>query len=266
MERLQKLLSTAGIASRRTAESLILDGRVEVNGEVVRTLGSKADAVNDTIKVDGRRVRFDQRARYILLNKPKGVVTTRHDPEGRRTVVDLLQGVREFVYPVGRLDYESEGLLLLTNDGRLAATLTHPRHAVSRVYEALVAGTPRDEDLEKLRRGIFLDGSRTAPADVRRLTSKGGTRSSSRSMTTTDGRAVTALSVTLHEGRNRQVRRMFASIGHSVRKLTRVRMGPVHLGELRPGEWRDLSPDEITKLQRSALPREGAAPRSPRAR
>jgi 23S rRNA pseudouridine2605 synthase len=224
MERLQKLLSIAGVASRRASEELITQGRVEVNGEVVRTLGTKADPQKDLVKVDGRRLRFDIRPRYILLNKPKGVVTTRQDPEKRRTVIDLLTGVREYVYPVGRLDYDSEGLLLLTSDGDLAARLTHPRHAVERVYEAIVVGAPAEEDLERLRRGVFL-----ASRD-----------------------ALTKLVITLREGRNRQVRRMCVSIGHPVRKLTRTRMGPIKLGDLRPGHWRDLTPREVEKLKGAA--------------
>jgi 23S rRNA pseudouridine2605 synthase len=236
-------LSIAGVASRRASEELITQGRVEVNGEVVRTLGSKADPARDVVKVDGRRLRFDVRPRYILLNKPKGVVTTRQDPQRRRTVIDLLAGVREYVYPVGRLDYDSEGLLLLTSDGDLAAQLTHPRHAVERVYEAVVVGTPDEEDLERLRRGIFLDGARTAAAEVRRgRTVAKGSRGGSR-------QALTTLVITLREGRNRQVRRMCASIGHPVRKLTRTRMGPITLGDLRPGEWRDLTPKEVAKLK-----------------
>lgn len=246
MERLQKLLSIAGVASRRASEELITQGRVEVNGEVVRTLGSKADPAKDIVKVDGRRLRFDVRPRYILLNKPKGVVTTRQDPERRRTVIDLLTGVREYVYPVGRLDYDSEGLLILTSDGDLAARLTHPRHAVERVYDAVVAGVPAEEDLEKLRRGVFLEGARTAPAEIRRMggVDKGARRGSRD--------ALTRVVVTLREGRNRQVRRMFASIGHPVRKLTRTRMGPVKLGDLRPGHWRDLTPAEVAKLKKAA--------------
>lgn len=243
MERLQKLLALAGVASRRASEELITQGRVEVNGEVVRTLGSKADPATDVIRVDGRRLRFDIRPRYILLNKPKNVVTTRKDPEGRRTVMELLKGVREYVYPVGRLDYDSEGLLLLTSDGDLAAKLTHPRHAVERVYEAIVVGSPADADLEKLRRGIFLDGSRTAPAEVRR----GGTLRKGR-------QELTRLLMTLREGRNRQVRRMCASIGHPVRKLTRTRMGPIKLGDLRPGHWRDLTDRELRLLREVASP------------
>lgn len=246
--RLQKILSTAGIASRRAAEQLILEGRVVVNGQVVMTLGSKADPATDDIRVDGRRLRFDLRRRYIVMNKPKGYVTTRKDPEGRKTVMELLEGVREYVYPVGRLDYETDGLLLMTSDGDLAARLTHPSHEVERVYEAMVVGAPADEDLEKLRRGVFLDGRRTAPATVRR----GGTSGKGT-------KQLTKLTIGLHEGRNRQVRRMCASIGHPVRKLTRIRMGPVSLGALRPGQWRDLTPKEVRLLQEAASPRSPAA-------
>lgn len=238
MIRLQKILSSAGVASRRAAEELILQGRVSVNGDVVRTLGTRADPASDDIRVDGRRVKMDVRQRYILLNKPKNYVTTRRDPEGRKTVMDLITGVREYVYPVGRLDYDSEGLLLLTSDGDLAARLTHPRHAVPRVYEAIVRGAPDEESLDKLRRGIFLDGERTAPADVRRAGTLGKR-----------DKQTTKLIITLHEGRNRQVRRMCAAIGHSVRQLTRVRMGPIGLGDLKPGHWRDLTPKEIDRLK-----------------
>ena len=228
----------AGIASRRAAETLISEGRVTVNGEVVRTLGAKADPSQDEVRVDGRRLRFDLRQRYIVLNKPKGYVTTRNDPEGRRTIMDLLTDIREYIYPVGRLDYDSEGLLLLTSDGELAAKLMHPRHDVERVYEAVVVGVPDDEALERLRRGVFLDGKRTRPAQVRRGRAVGRGR-----------QPLTALTITLKEGRNRQVRRMCASIGHPVRKLTRLRMGPIRLGELRPGHWRDLSISEVEKLR-----------------
>src|SRR5438552_10094995 len=164
MERLQKILSQAGIASRRASEQLMLEGRVTVNGVTVTELGTKADPSHDDIRVDGRRIKSDERRRYLLLNKPRGYVTTRSDPQRRKTVIDLMGGVREYVYPVGRLDFESEGLLLLTNDGDLAAKLTHPRHGVPRVYEARVLGVPDAHDIARLSRGIMIDGRRTAPA------------------------------------------------------------------------------------------------------
>ena len=154
MERLQKILSQAGIASRRASEQLMLDGRVTVNGTTVRELGTKADPARDDIRVDGRRIKLVERHRYLLLNKPRGYVTTRSDPERRPTVIDLLRGVRDYVYPVGRLDFDSEGLLILTNDGDLAARLTHPRHGVARVYEARVLGVPDEHDLDRLPKGV----------------------------------------------------------------------------------------------------------------
>src|SRR5438093_3739327 len=195
MERLQKILSQAGIASRRASEQLMLDGRVSVNGVTVRELGTKADPAHDDIRVDGRRIKIAERHRYLLLNKPRGYVTTRSDPERRPTVIDLLGGVREYVYPVGRLDFDSEGLLILTNDGDLAARLTHPRHGVARVYEARVLGAPDTHDLDRLARGITIDGRRTGPADIKLLPR---------------GRDATnaILVVTIREGRNRQVRDM----------------------------------------------------------
>src|SRR5204863_8984592 len=166
MDRLQKILSQAGIASRRASEQLMLDGRVTGNGTTVRSLGAKADAVHDDIRVDGRRIRMPERHRYLLLNKPRGYLTTRSDPQRRPTVLDLLHGVREYVYPVGRLDFDSEGLLLLTNDGDLAARLTHPRHGVVRVYEARVLGVPDAHDLRRLARGIPIEGRPTEPAEI----------------------------------------------------------------------------------------------------
>ncbi len=239
--RLQKLLSAAGVASRRAAEQMIVERRVTVNGEVVATLGSKADPAHDDVRVDGRRVRVALHSRYIVLNKPRGYVTTLNDPQGRKTVMDLLTGVREYVYPVGRLDYDSEGLLLLTSDGDLAARLMHPRHAVDRVYDAIVAGVPSDEALNALRAGVTIDGRRTLPAEVRRGSTIGKRSQSS-----------TRLTITLREGRNRQVRRMCAAIGHPVRELARVRMGPIGLGHLPPSRWRDLTPEEVKRLQKAA--------------
>src|SRR6185369_8940562 len=172
-ERLQKIISTAGVASRRAAEEFITQGRVEVNGKTVKTLGAKADLERDEIKVDGRRIKAQKRKRYILLYKPRGYVTTRSDPQGRPTVMDLLKGVKEYVYPVGRLDYDSEGLLLLTNDGDLAAHLTHPRHEVDKVYEARVRGVPDEHTIERLAKGVTIDGRRTAPAKVRVVEPRG---------------------------------------------------------------------------------------------
>ena len=241
--RLQKILSQAGIASRRAAEKLIEEGRVSVNGRTIREMGVKADPAADDIRVDGRRLRAPERHRYILLNKPAGVVTTRSDPQRRQTVVDLLQGVREYVYPVGRLDYDSEGLLIFTNDGDLAARLTHPRHEVERTYEAYVSGTPDTDAIDQLRRGIPLDGRRTMPAEVK-VVSRG---------------VHGVLLITIREGRNRQVRRMCEAVGHPVRKLRRVRIGPIADRRLRPGEWRDLSLQEVRLLKsRVAAPRPAA--------
>ncbi len=251
--RLQKILSQAGIASRRAAEKLIAEGRVTVNGATVREMGTKADPAADDIRVDGRRVKGSERQRYILLNKPPGYVTTRSDPQRRPTVIDLLRGVREYVYPVGRLDYDTEGLLLLTNDGDLAARLTHPRHGVERTYDARVAGVPDERDLERLRTGIPLDGRRTLPADVELLTR---------------GRAAeSVLRITIREGRKRQVRRMCETVGHPVRTLRRVRIGPLSDRRLKPGEWRELTDQEVAALRRaSRRPPAGASPRpaSPR--
>ena len=234
--RLQKLISQAGVASRRAAERLIAEGRVTVNGETVREMGTKADPAHDDIRVDGRRIKSTERLRYILLYKPAGYVTTRSDPQRRRTVLDLLHGVREYVYPVGRLDYDTQGLLLLTNDGDLAAKLTHPRHQVDRTYEAYVAGMPDDEAIDRLRRGIPLDGRRTLPADVL-LVNKGRR----------DRNGV--LIITIREGRNRQVRRMLEAVGHPVETLRRIRFGPLSVRGLKPGEWRDLSEVEVEKLK-----------------
>jgi 23S rRNA pseudouridine2605 synthase len=236
--RLQKILSQAGIASRRAAEKLIAEGRVTVNGDTVREMGTKADLSTDDIRVDGRRIKAAERRRYILLNKPAGYVTTRSDPQRRKTVLDLLGGVREYVYPVGRLDYDSEGLLLLTNDGDLAAALTHPRHGVERTYEARVSGLPDDDALERLRKGIPLDGKRTLPAQVTLLSTSGR-----------DG----VLLMTIREGRNRQVRRMCEAVGHPVGKLRRVKIGPIADRMLKRGEWRELTREEVGKLRRAVL-------------
>jgi pseudouridine synthase len=239
VERLQKILSQAGVASRRASEQLMLDGRVTVNGVTVRELGTKADASQDDIRVDGRRVSVVTRHRYLLLNKPRGYVTTRSDPQRRPTVIDLLGGVREYVYPVGRLDFDSEGLLLLTNDGDLAARLTHPRHGVPRVYEARVLGIPDTHDIDRLSRGIVLDGRRTEPADVK-------LRPHNRDA------AGATLAITIREGRNRQVRNMCDAIGHPVTHLKRVAIGPLRDTKLKLGQWRELAAEEVERLRRAA--------------
>ena len=235
IERIQKILSRAGIASRRASEKLMVDGRVTVNGTTVTELGAKADPARDDIRVDGRRIKVEQRRVYLLVNKPRGYVTTRSDPQRRPTVMDLIGGAGAYIYPVGRLDFESEGLLLMTNDGDLAARLTHPRHGVPRVYEARVLGVPDAHDLSRLSRGIVIDGRRTAPATARLIEQK---RDGSRS----------TLELTLREGRNRQVRKMCDAIGHPVDSLKRVAIGPIRDRALKPGQWRDLTDAEVRTL------------------
>jgi pseudouridine synthase len=252
--RLQKIISTAGVASRRAAEKLILEGRVSVNGRTVTELGTKADPDVDEIKVDDRRIKTKQRLRYLLLNKPAGYVTTRSDPEHRKTVLDLLTGIREYVYPVGRLDYDSQGLLILTNDGDLAAKLTHPRHEVEREYEAEVLGVPDEKDLERLASGVIIDGRRTAPARVDLRTDPRRSSDTSR------------LRIIIHEGRTRQVRRMCDAIGHPVRSLRRIRIGPLLDHKLRPGAFRDLTPDEVRRLKSAVRVSQRSDAKTPRPR
>lgn len=255
MERLQKILSAAGVASRRASEDLIRDGRVSVNGAIVTELGTKADAARDDIRVDGRRIRIQPRRIYLLLNKPRGYVTTRRDPQGRPTVLDLLDDVREYVYPVGRLDYDSEGLLILTNDGDLAARLTHPRHEVERVYEARVRGVPDAHALDRLARGIVIDERRTAPARVRLVPQRGADRHRGPAEHHRRARAAdqqSTVEIALHEGRQRQVRRMFDAVGHPVVRLRRIRIGPIEDQSLQPGRSRPLTRQEIEMLKRAA--------------
>ena len=233
MERLQKILSQAGIASRRASEQLMIDGRVTVNGKTVLELGTKADASRDDIRVDGRRIKIPERHLYLLVNKPRGYVTTRSDPQKRPTVIDLLRGVTDYVYPVGRLDFDSEGLLILTNDGDLAAKLTHPRHGVPRVYEASVLGVPDEHDVRRLAKGVTIDGQRTGPAEVMAI---GPSR----------------LRITVREGRNRQVRKMCDAIGHPVTELRRVAIGPLRDTRLKLGAWRVLTTHEVERLRAAA--------------
>jgi pseudouridine synthase len=249
-ERLQKVLAHAGVASRRAAEEMISAGRVQVNGVVVTQLGTRIDPARDTVTLDGERVRVpvdaqEEAASHVvyLLHKPLGVVSTANDPQGRRTVTSLLPPEPR-VYPVGRLDADSEGLLLLTNDGDLAYRLTHPRYGVEKEYEALVTGHPPEHELRRLRAGVRLadDERPTAPAQVQRLADEG---------------ANTWLRVIIHEGRKRQVRRMLDAIHHPVLHLRRVRLGPLRLGNLKPGQWRPLTVQEVAALQ--AASRLGAA-------
>jgi 23S rRNA pseudouridine2605 synthase len=238
-ERLQKILSSAGVASRRAAETLIAQGRVSVNGRTVTELGTKADPARDEIRVDGRRIKAAQTLRYLLVFKPRGFVTTRSDPQKRRTIMELLAGVREYVYPVGRLDYDSEGLLLVTNDGDLAAALTHPRHEVEREYRVVVAGVPDDRALQKLARGVVLDGRRTSPAVAKRIAPERRETADS-----------AVLLMTIREGRNRQVRRMCEAVGHPVQRLTRIRFGPLTAAGMKPGAVRELNRAEVRALKR----------------
>jgi len=239
--RLQKILSGAGVASRRAAERLMAEGRVTVNRETVRELGTRADPACDDIRVDGRAIKRETRRLYFVLNKPRGYVTTRSDPEGRPTVLDLVPKLHDYVYPVGRLDYDSEGLLILTNDGDLAAALTHPSHEVAREYHARVRGVPDARTISHLARGIVLDGRKTAPAEVLLVASGVGQHADQ-----------ALLSITLHEGRTRQVRRMCEAVGHPVVRLRRVRFGPLEAPALKPGMCRQLTAREVAALRKAA--------------
>jgi 23S rRNA pseudouridine2605 synthase len=241
-ERLQKYLARCGVASRRHAEELITDGLVSVNGTIVRELGVRVDPTHDVVRVRGERVVPVARSLYLLMNKPPGVVTTVNDPHGRRTVLDLLppRWRGERVYPVGRLDHNTEGLLLLTNDGDLALRLTHPRYALAKEYHALVEGRPTPEELARLASGILLPGETRPTAPARAWLLHGG-----------DSEAAW-VGLELHEGRNRQARRMFEAIGHPVIRLRRARVGPLTLGDLAPGETRQLSAREVETLRGTA--------------
>ncbi len=237
--RLQKILSAAGVASRRAAETMIVAGRVSVNGDIVTELGTRADPDTDEIRVDGRRIGRPRR-RYLALFKPRGYVTTRSDPQHRPTVLDLL-GTSDYIYPVGRLDYDSEGLLLLTNDGEVAERLMHPRYGVDREYEARVRGVPDVATVQRIARGVVIEGRRTAPAQVRLVETGRGARGDQ-----------SILAIVLHEGRTRQVRKMCEAVGHPVVRLRRVRIGPIRLGAMRAGEFRALTRAEIEQLERVA--------------
>jgi 23S rRNA pseudouridine2605 synthase len=244
-ERLQKILAVAGVASRRAAEGLITAGRVAVNGVVVTELGAKADPALDRITLDGRPVRAHVEKVYILLNKPVGFVTTLKDPQGRPVVTDLLKGVKERVYPVGRLDYNTEGLLLLTNDGELANCLAHPSHEVEKEYLVRVRGVVTPEQLRLLASGVELDDGRSAPATV---------------IPVRESANNSWFSITIHEGRYRQVRRMCEAVGLTVVRLKRSRYGILETGELKQGEFRLLGPAEVEGLRALCKPGKGRMP------
>lgn len=240
-ERLQKILARAGIASRRKAEELIAGGLVTINGTVA-SLGDKADPAVDSVKIDGRRVPPPVPQRYLLLNKPPGYVSTVSDPERRPTVLDLVPpALRKALVPVGRLDFQSEGLLLLTTDGEWAQRISHPRYGCAKTYEAKVKGMPEERDVERLRRGMWIDGARTLPAEMRLL------------RTTGRGREVgnTWWEVVLRQGRSRQIREMFFRIGHGVLKLHRVAIGPLRDASLPLGAWRELTDGEVEQLRKA---------------
>ncbi len=232
-ERLQKVLARAGFGSRRGCEELIRQGRVFINGQVAE-LGQRADPERDQIMVDGQLVRARRSFTYIALYKPQGVLSAERDDSGRhRTVRDLVP-LPGHLYPVGRLDLNSEGLILLTNDGELTNLLTHPRYEHPKEYRVDVEGHPTDKTLERWRRGVYLDDRRTAPAEVSVISRK---------------KDHTQLRVVLREGRKRQIRRVATKLGHPVRRLVRVRIGPIQLGDLTPGQWRPLSDRELAQLQ-----------------
>ena len=234
--RLQKYMAMCGVAARRKCEEMIAAGRVTVNGRVITEMGTQVEE-QDEVLVDGVRITPEEEKRYVLYHKPAGEVTTVSDEKGRETVMDRFRDFPVRLYPVGRLDYDSEGLLLLTNDGALAQRLTHPSCEVDKVYLARVTGNPSHEVIDRLRRGVYMEGDerRTYPADVRVVR---------------DESLFSDILVTIHEGRNRQVRRMFDAVGHKVLLLRRVRFGPLELGNLRRGEWRELTAQEVELLHR----------------
>ncbi len=253
LERLQKIIAHAGFASRREAEAMIREGRVTMNGRVVTELGTKADPGRDHIKVDGKLITQAEPHRYILIYKPKQVMTTVEDPQGRPTVIDLIRGVRERIYPVGRLDFQSEGLVLLTNDGDLAFKVSHPKHGSVKTYHVKVRGVPEDRLIDKLQRGITIDGKRTLPCEIARLKTTGRREDEGNSW----------FEVRLREGRTQQIRKMFQALGHPVSKLKRVAIGPISDPKLHPGSWRELTKHEVKMLTTMKEPKP-AKPAKPR--
>lgn len=233
--RLQKFLAGAGVASRRAAEKIISEGRVSVNGEIVREMGVQIDENYDSVEVDGKKVISSEKKYYIMLNKPVGFVTTVSDDKGRPTVMELVSDISARIYPVGRLDYDTEGLLLLTNDGDLTFRITHPKHDIKKTYVAEVTGNISMETILQLRKGVVIDGYKTSPAEVEVI---GATQYG------------TKIEITIHEGRNRQVRKMFEALGCVVKKLKRVSEAGLNLGHLPSGKWRKLSESEINMLKK----------------
>jgi 23S rRNA pseudouridine2605 synthase len=253
-ERLQKIIARAGFASRREAESLISEGKVTVNGRVVTELGTKADPERDHVKVDGKLITREETKRYILLYKPREVMTTAEDPEGRKTVIDLVKGVRERLFPVGRLDFHSEGLIILTNDGDLAYKVAHPSQGSVKTYNVKVRGVPDERIVDKLRRGIHIDGRRTLPCEIDRLKTTGKTEDEGNSW----------FEVRLREGRTQQIRKMFQAVGHPVSKLKRVAIGPISDKKLMAGDYRELTPQEVKLLYQNPEAREARQRRTTR--
>lgn len=233
-QRLQKIIAEMGIASRRKAEELIMEGRITVNGRVA-TIGTKADPERDHIKLDGKLLTAPEKKVYYIFNKPRGVVTSLSDPEGRPTVGDFLTRIKERVFPVGRLDFDSEGMLIITNDGDFAHGILHPSKKISKTYLVKIKGFLEDDEIEKLRTGIKIDGIMTAPARVKRLK-----KAESNSW----------IEITIHEGKKRQIRKMLQRVGHPVIRLIRIRINGVEMGDLAPGEYRRMTVDELEKIFR----------------
>ncbi|MCY0877077.1 MAG: pseudouridine synthase [Firmicutes bacterium] len=248
--RLQKMLASAGVASRRQSEEWIAAGRVQVNGQVIREMGFQVTA-QDRVVVDGKPIAGPEELVYILLYKPTGCVTTTSDPYDRKKVTDFVTGVKARLFPVGRLDYETDGALILTNDGELANRLMHPRFGVTKAYQAVVQGQMTAETIAILERGVLLDGEMTAPSQA--------------VMLGTDGKT-TKIEIRIHEGRNRQVRRMLEAVRHPVLSLTRVAYGPLSLRGLRPGTWRHLTEYEVQLLQTPPAPAQKPREKGPRKR
>jgi 23S rRNA pseudouridine2605 synthase len=243
--RLQKVIAASGLTSRRKAEELIAAGRVTVNGRVIRKLGTRIDPSREHVKVDGRHLRNLEPHAYLILNKPKGYVSSLSDPQGRPTIRDLLRGVRLRVFPVGRLDYDTEGLLLLTNHGEVAQALLHPRHHVPKVYLVKIKGILNEEDIRRLEHGVSLDDGMTQPAKLRKVRK---------------AEENSWIELTVYEGRKHQVKRMLEAVGHPVLKLKRIKFGPLALGDLAVGQFRYLSDREANALRALLAVSASAAP------